>query len=897
MLTFVKVQNPKQLEKYISQFDPQCSSWIVADLKSKQDIQKISLDRLGYYLDDSILRMSDFWQIALRRLGPEFKIVSESYLEAELELFLNSDEGKNLIEVFQIEEHQYSTLFKYLTELAPIILSPNSHQILSEWQEQNDPSWYSWYLLSRTCLNFLIQEKKIILNEWISSWLQLQEEHFFNWNKALFFDLGSEMTSVEMGLIQRMSQKNDITVFVPDPTWSKKYQFLLNTYELNAGFATKTILSDPIDNKLMLNYECIRFSTEALEIKFITHQIQSWIKQGIKPKQILAASPRLENYWEVLKIHFDYEGLNVHKKVVSNYISTGVFQLLISKILSQTGSVSWENLEQDYFNRPAHDIQFEVFKSQFIEMIDDEDLFNLETIKSIYYKKINFSEKISRLIFLGFILKEFLEVQRSNILLDEDLKSSQMFERSVKDFLSSTNENFLPFQTWFKILLSQLKSKEISIESVDPDGIVVGNIQSTFLNEITHVIWFGLDESGFKQNRSQLLPVSDVENLKYNFDFPISYPEESHIEFNLRWLSQYDFKEQIMTCSLLNNQADPLIISNFFLELEQKSKTRKSKNNFLTSMDFYQRQAYQLAGLVNFHKINYEKTSHDIQISDLPLNQLSMTEINSFDQCSFKLLVSKGFRLKDYPVKGLDLDPRQSGSLYHSLFEFLIQDYFYKTGSSELIQDFLEKLRIKNKIYLYNEPFWINLKKKLLNTALKFCKAENERLGHESPDHALEIQFKIKLNSIDINGRIDRIDKFSDKRSIVYDYKRSDGSHIQNGTEWLEKKELQMLFYLLAVTDELGGHPEGAFYYFYKNMSIKKGLFIEGSSLLEQFQRLSKKAIVHQDEFTEILNQFRSYLLELEKHIQLKKFSANPYKKEICEDCDWKELCRAQHLI
>ena len=46
---------------------------------------------------------------------------------------------------------------------------------------------------------------------------------------------------------------------------------------------------------------------------------------------------------------------------------------------------------------------------------------------------------------------------------------------------------------------------------------------------------------------------------------------------------------------------------------------------------------------------------------------------------------------------------------------------------------------------------------------------------------------------------------------------------------------------------------------------------------------------------------FRDYVFEFgdqnaNKSLKKSEFSANPYDKSICTDCDWRRLCRAPHL-
>ncbi len=891
MLSFVPVRSPNEIKKIIDQFSFEESTWIVADLKSKTDLQIKCINRFGYYLDDSILRISDFWQIALRRLLPHLKIVSESFIEFVLEDFLNTQIGQNLIQHMDLQPHQYYTIFKYMSELAPIILSPDSDEILKEWSQSKTPDWYSWYLISRLCLKYLITERKIILASWSSGLLQSQKIESIGWNRTLYIDLGSEMTSLEMGLFQQLSKVININIIVPDPSWKNKYQYILQSYQ-----AQNIPLADSKDRDTKKN--CVyRFNTEALEIKYIVHQVKQWIDLGISLKNILIASPRIEDYWPILKIHLDFERIAYNKKNTVSAISTGFFQKVIAYMNSQSSSVDWENLEQSYFSQNEVNYDFENFKMIFFEMIDENDLLPIDEIKNAYFKKINLQNSLTRTDYLFIVFKvisKFLQTESS-----ESLQHTQNVIQSVfKDFINLTTDAQFKIQSWNKILLNTLKRSEISTQLVLANGLEVSNTQNLMIYEITHVIWFGLDESGFKKSSTQFVPISDVEDLKTKFDFPINFPDESHIEFNLRWLSEYSFVDSIMTCSQFSFQADPLISANLILEIDTHPVPYENKLTAQQSyLDYLQKNISNLSDLKKYKKFNDEITgSKRHKIPEFTFTDFSVSEIIKFDQCSFKLLASKGFRLKDLATHGLDLDPRQSGSIYHALFEQLLKLGFSNIVELSEIETFLDNYRTKNKLYLRKDVFWNVEKKKLLEVALKFYEFEKQRLSPRLQQHLVEKDFKIKFDVIAVSGRIDRIDIYDKNQAIVFDYKRSQTSDVLNSHLWIEEKQFQMLFYLIALKEQLNFIPAGALYYTYKNMKINKGMLLEHFTDEYLANNISKKAIASDEMLVELLIQFKSKVAEIEKKIQNAQFSPIPFKLEICTDCEWKNLCRAPHL-
>lgn len=905
MLRFINVSTPNEVKSYVDQFNSKDSTWIVSDLKSKLDIQSKCMAKDGFFLDDSILRISDFWRLWLRRLAPDLHVVSHDFIKVLVQNFMLTDQIKSLQGDLELELHQSSTVYKYLNELAPIVLSPQSDQIIQEWIKAKDKAWYKWYLIARLCMNYLIEEKKVIDSQWIPSLLQNLESRLIQWNKQIYLDLGSEMTSVEMGIFQELAKTIDVTIFVPNPVWKNKYKFLLNTYNTHQGFATTAISPATIPAVTGLK-KYKRFSTEALEIKYIVSQMRLWIESGVEPKNIGLVSPRVEDYWPILKIHLDAEGIPYNKKSVTSLIGLGCFQTLLSKINSFSSGVTWESLEQSYygqndFNEADSLVEYEKFKAQFVELTEVEDLLRNEDIKKIFYNKINLKDKLSRLQFLALVFKIWSEtIFDTN---EADTKILSYLEMSFKDFLSSTTELDLTIENWMRVFSAVLSKKEITLQKANAQGIDIGSSQSNHLFNVQNMIWFGLDDSGFRKTSNTMIPLSDIEELKFNFDFPLSYPEESHTEFNIQWLSQYQFNEQIFTCSLFSSKAEPLNTSALILENNTKPDVDFDVHIEGTRIDVMQLQQAALDHDKLQPKIKDEIVDHAILVSAYKPTQLSMTDFTNYDHCGFKLLAAKGFKLKDYPVVSLDLDPRQRGSITHALFEYLVTDKKYQSYSPEQTEDFLEQKRIEYKLYIHLDDFWQAQKKKLLDTAQKFCDFESQRLGHSAVQHYIEAEFKLPLKHITINGRIDRMDAYQDHSTIIYDYKRSENDSTNYGVNWMDKKEFQMLFYILAIdysfAEKLHLIDKGAYYFFYKNLSVYKGLITASTTQNAEIAnslKVTKTATIPDAEYDDLKLEFKKYINQVEEKIYAGVFSAVPYKTDICADCDWNTLCRAAHL-
>jgi ATP-dependent helicase/DNAse subunit B len=737
----------------------------------------------------------------------------------------------------------------------------------------------------------------------MSSYLQSLNFEKLADDRPIVLDLGSEMTSVEMGLFTRLAKNCDIVVIVPNPKWKERFHFLLNTYKTNAGFAhQKTLEASPLNvsKKLPEQKDFLRLSTQLAEVKWITQTVRQWLDEGVEPRQIALLSPQVEKYWPSLATHLEVEGIPVDKSIVTSLISTGLFQSLISNLQSYSSALSWESLEVSYFGGDADITQdtqdvkeFEKFKALFIELTDIEDLGRDQLIKKIYYRKIDFNSILDRTEFLikviDVISKQFVKPTQTSTQTKEFFKT---LEITIKEFLAQTQNCKFKFSDWFEVLKSILSRKEIKIKNGQSEGLQIRDVGAVYLGQITHRIWFGLDDSSFQSTSKNLIPIKDIEALKTTFDFPIQYPEESHDDFNLRWLSQSSCDVQYFTCAKVNISGEPLNTALFILEnntepdyfFEPRTRLDQLQKNFTTEEK---------------NKIYTEKYDFNNKVDVFRPVTLSSTDVINYAQCEFKLLASKGFRLRDESVVSVDLDPMQKGTLAHSLFEFLITENRYTSATDEMISNFLDQARFKLKLFPNDDLFWSIQKSKFIQIGVRFSKNEKLRLQGQSLQHIVEKEFVLNIDEFQIKGRIDRIDHdLTSNEYLIYDYKRSDSQKIYHIDKWLAQKQFQMLFYMLALGEQLGqlDHIKGAVYYFYQKLKINKGALISGQNQFESAVEVKKNMKVESADFIQIMTEFKIVLTELFSKIKESDFNAVPIEPNICDFCEWRRLCRAHHL-
>lgn len=919
MLSWTFTHHPDDVADKLKSFNPQKETWIVSDLKSKQEIQKIAIHQQKYYSDESVLRISDFWKMWIRRFCPHLQIVSSDFIKELV---------KNYIEIYgeklALEKQEASTLYKYMTDLAPLVLHEQSHQTLKEWikSKKPEPQWMKWEIVAQNCLQYIIQTHHCLESSWVSAYLQNQPIEKIIWPNKIIFDLGSKMTSLEMGLIQILAQKNEIEVIVPRPPenkqWHNKFNYLLKTYQNYSGFgkvAQEQIkrTQDLISHIKSENF--YRFASEVSEVKFVTHQVRKYIESGVKPDSIVILSPRIEDYWPLIKFHFDEEGIPLQKDLVSSAMSLGLVQKWLSAIQVKTQKSSWEDLEFTYSQTPQAEKNFEQFKALFQEMFDAEDLKRSAEIQKNYYAQIDLYKKISRDQFLFQLLKSWIQI-------DFEKTGENIIPQLTKDFISQTIETELYFNQWFELLQSRLSKKELKIENSKQHGVHVLPVNSAQIFNITHRLWIGLDDSGFKSQHQTLLPISDIEELKSIFDLSIDYPEESHSDFNLRWYAMSECKEQIFTSAHVSNLGEPLNVSLFFLEHCKEADIEFDYNTMVDSEQrFFNPDSLLKNEPVQFNKLKIENNNEHHSIQQFKFDSLSPSDIETYAKCEFKLLAAKGFKLRQYQVTGVDIDARQKGTVLHDLFKFIIADKNYLSVTKSEIDQYLEEQRIQKKLFPLMDLFWLTQKNKMIDIGFKFSQVEKQRLAMTSDvSHHLEQTVEVYFNledlqfekqqsekksaeqnqlkkMIKIKGRLDRFDLLTQENSfILFDYKSAKNSGTHMAKSWLKYNEYQLLLYSLCIEKAYGYQALGALYYFYKNYEHHTGYVLDQDFDYKKSLTLKKNTSISKDDLAVIKSEFTDQLKKLFDRLLENHFKTNPLDEKECQNCDWRKLCRAPHL-
>lgn len=228
MIQVRSVERLAQKEDIFAHIDLTSTTWIVSDLKSKLELQNRALKRHSFLENDSILRVRELWRKFFLRLAPEFQIISPDLSHVLLGQWLD-----RLDLSWVHSTNAQKTLLVYLDQLLPLLVHERGEELLVEWLAEHPQSqirWRSWYELAKRAWTYL-QELKVMPESMLAAALSATPLEEIQWNKKFVFDLGSEISPLEVELIQRLGLNHEVTILKPETAWTSRFVSSSACYE------------------------------------------------------------------------------------------------------------------------------------------------------------------------------------------------------------------------------------------------------------------------------------------------------------------------------------------------------------------------------------------------------------------------------------------------------------------------------------------------------------------------------------------------------------------------------------------------------------------------------------------------------------------------------------------
>lgn len=912
----------REQRSIFSEFDPAVQTWVVSDLKSKLDLQKFLLEKRDFLEGDCLVRANELWRTMISRLRPDLQIVSKEFMLAWL--------GQKLAML----EHDWAktpgaanAAYDYLTQLMPMISHPDGSEMMKEWfaagNESAQARWGRWFDLSVELWQALLQEG-FVTPAWAAGVLVNEPDLSSAWSRPLIVDLGAELDQVEADLFALLSDRLDVMVLRPNPSWADEYARALSAYDvLERRLKVERKSNPPLNEKIepkAVRYR--KYTTMLAEVKEATAQVRAWLDSGAKASEIVIAAPDIEVYWPVLSSYLAHEGVPTQKSRVHRTQTYPDISKWLSFLRLRLGSYAETDVELAYFDSytvASPNMSYDRFRVLYTAIYGREDLGRSDEIGRLFALQLEPETFAARDEFVAWSLKQLPEEGQDFKRVEDVYKL--LFEECPRSLKMTARR-------WLDYLERLMAKVEVRIEDGIPDGISCVKLSAATNSPATHMIVLGMTETALRPTASTAVLSSDALSLANQFGFHLSTDDQASVEFDARWIISDSSRERLLTVAETDFSGAAQAPSWLWVQGARDQEAHKTVNvPSATRWDETQQSSLDAMACDRGWReaqtlIFKEALSEDLgEREPRPfakglVTQLSPSRIEDYLECP-SIFVSKYlFGLSDISELDLEVDGLRRGSLMHKLFEILTQEPMCFDYSQEEMASLVEKAREESMIELADPRLWPPLKERHIDMGFRFLAFEKENRARfpetRTVGREVEIRGYVDLETGDLKkeatgkpeeiafrGRIDRIDADEKGRLVIYDYKSSASSVGQYGS-WLKKNRIQLLLYAMAVqeglTDLQPAPVVAALYYVARPFNRDQGYKLEGveQGLYEIEGR--KKNRISEEERENLFDEGRKLIAEAARRILVGDFAPRPREPKDCFDCQWRSLCRAPHL-
>ncbi len=307
----------------------------------------------------------------------------------------------------------------------------------------------------------------------------------------------------------------------------------------------------------------------------------------------------------------------------------------------------------------------------------------------------------------------------------------------------------------------------------------------------------------------------------------------------------------------------------------------------------------------------------------------SASGLSVYGNCAYRFFVQRVLKLEPRGEAALDLQAIDAGKLLHDIlrrfFEKHRREPLYQHSRDALRKELLE---IADRVFdehervvpPLNRQIWkidreirkilleqiliyeIEMQKELATNSvlpsyfeIAFGGTRSSAKDPESTDQPLELTRQGKMGvvqSIKINGQIDRVDLAEDNTLIAYDYKLSVGASRE---DIVSGRSLQIPIYLEALEQLIlpGREVAGGGYYIIRGGSDRRNRGLYRASQKDYLKIGAKNSVFSDEDWRTIREDVIGKIWEFLDAIREGKFFVNPSeRKKTCRFCDFGAVCR-----
>lgn len=892
-------QDKQQL--FESHFD-ESTLWVVSTAEAKRRLQLRGLEEAEIISTQNILRATEYWSSLFVTNCPEKQHISDSLMYVLIENWYTS--AKVPVEYQDIQRFK-----TFCDQVFPILISPEK-KLFYDWIGE-DPvrsqRLKGWTEVAEQFLNEL-NRQNFVGSSWLLSTLLSEGELqggslYFGPYEKFVFDLSNEIQPEEVQLIQRLSEDFDVLVIAPSADYLVNYRSGRCYQKLDPAYI-ETASRSQADNKYFL-----RSGSVLSEVKALTSCVREKLEAGVSPQAIAVACADPESYWDILKTHFDREGIPVDKAVVAKVTALPYFQEWLSRIKVLTKMYTSGDLEaflnaQEYFSKDKD--AYLDFKKNFSRLYDIDSANVLLGEAKVYRpdKVLSFHDFISFL----YVTWTYPDYRIYN----------KMVDALIRDFRGHIKLSLTEWTAYLSLVLSSLES---AVEASDREGVLFSGPHQLDHLMYSHIFVLGCHRGAMLSTNNTPFVPEDVSRLENDLGYYLTPSEDKKVEYDILWAVSAPDLEVVLSYPETDFNGDPCVVSQMWLEWCKTAQQCTPARS--TRWDQMMKSAEQTTELSP--KMARENDIAQWAPLQLPYRgRFSVSAFQTYKVCPFIFFATRVVRQEELKELDLEIDPLFQGSFLHKILEMILLEFpdlnISEEQLSKLYQDILESKEVSEDIRPDVLSYWKREKHRHLLMIRRFLDEEKEWrarmpntrvstvetnmkgfIGVENEE--LQLSATQKTGFYPFAAKIDRIDKDDSGHLAVYDYKTSKPSDFKSFEKWPESFQIQMPLYALGLECGLSEqYPQAsvvmASYIFLRDGARGSGYVLQGiqhgydgavsSARSKQNVSLETKEAV----FSQLKVQLKDMIRDIENGV----FAPVPLDKLDCPTCHWRKMCRAPHL-
>ncbi len=902
MLQLITIPHSQDKQSLFSSHFDDSTLWIVSTAEAKRRLQLRGLESTDIISTQNILRATEYWSTLFVANCPEKQHISDSLIYILIE---NWYKAANV----DVEYQDIQRFKTYCDQIFPI-LNSSSKKMFLEWI-QEDPiraqRLWGWTQAAEK-FSLELQRQNFVGSAWLLSTMlgeseQLGSELYFGPYKKFVFDLGNEIQPEEVQLIQRISTEFEVMVIAPSADYLVSYRSGRCYQKLDPQYLTATT------HLVAGTRYAVRSGSVLSEVKLLTAYVRDKLEAGVPAHTIAVACADPEAYWDLIKTHFDKEGVPVDKAVVAKVTALPHFQEWLSRIKVLTKVYSSGDLEsflnaREHFSKDKE--AYIDFKKNFSRLYDIESASSLLGESKVYRpdKVLSFDDFVS-----------FLYVTWTH---PDYRLYNKMVDALIRDFRSPLRLSLTEWNSYLMLVLARLES---SIEASDREGVVFSGPHQLDHLLYTHIYILGAHRGAMQVTNNTPFVPEDVSRLENDLGYFLPPSEDKKIEYDMLWAVSSPQLEAVWSYAETDFNGDPSVVSQAWLEWSKSAQEYIPQRK--PRWDGIMKRAEQQGALTP----KMARENHISQWAPLQLSyqgRFSVSAFQAYHKCPFIFFSTRVIGQDELKELDLEIDPFFQGSFLHKILELILLQYpdlqVSEDQLSKLYQDVLESKEVIENIRPDVLAYWKREKHRHLLMIRRFLIEERQWrellpqtrvdsvetvmkgfIGVENDE--LQMSVDEKPGFYPFAAKIDRIDKDESDNLAVFDYKTSKPPDFKSFESWPESFQIQMPLYTMGLerglsADHLKPSVVMASYIFLRDGSRGSGYVLDDvdHGFKGAVPSGRSKQNISVDTREAVVAQLKTQLKDMIRNIEKGNYAPIPFDKKECPTCHWRKTCRAPHL-